>query len=173
MSAGAYCALNLGFRHPSEYGAILSMEPFGDPGRNAVRTMLGGNAAAGAANSPSDYIRTMPLRHPQEVFLSAARNDPRTRPTATWMSEVLARRGVYVGLSLASDYSHSWREARAELPYALVFASDAFARHTVLAAGLGAVGWVTAHPPRVLVSHDQGARPPGGQARRVRPAHPS
>jgi S-formylglutathione hydrolase FrmB len=173
VSAGAYCALNLGLRHQAGYGAVLSMEPFGDPGRNAIRTMLGGNAAAGAANSPSDYVRTIPLRYPQRVFLSAATNDPRTRPTATWMGEVLAQRGVYVGLSLATGYSHSWREARAELPYALMFATAAAGGRTLPAPPLGAVGRAAADPHRTLVTHRRGAPPPGGTAREVHPAHPA
>ena len=35
----------------------------------------------------------------------------------------LAARGQYVALRLAPGLHHSWREARAELPYCLVFAS--------------------------------------------------
>jgi hypothetical protein len=37
---------------------------------------------------------------------------------------VLADRGQYVAIRLAPGLGHSWREARAELPYSLVFASQ-------------------------------------------------
>ncbi len=131
VSAGGYCALNLGLRDQAEYGAVVAMEPYGDPGSNAVRTMLGGDTTLGTENSPADYVATIRLRYRQRVFLAAAYNDPDTRPTAQRLAAALARRGVYVSLSLATGYRHSWREARAELPYALMFSSAACAASRV------------------------------------------
>jgi S-formylglutathione hydrolase FrmB len=122
LSAGGYCALNIGLRHQAEYGAILAMEPYGGPGGSAIRFMLGGNQALGRQNSPSDYIRTLPLRYRQAVFLGAASNDE-TRGDARLFGSILARRGDYVTVSTLTDYGHTWREGRAELPYALHFAS--------------------------------------------------
>jgi hypothetical protein len=122
LSAGGYCALNLGLRHQAQYGAILAMEPYGDPGGSAIRFMLGGNQALGRQNSPSDYLRTLPLRYRQAVFLGAASNDE-TRGDARLFSSILARRGDYVTVSTLTHYGHTWREGRAELPYALRFAS--------------------------------------------------
>jgi Putative esterase len=122
LSAGGYCALNLGLRHQAEYGAILAMEPYGGPGGSAIRFMLGGNQALGRQNSPSDYLRTLPLRYRQAVFLGAASNDE-TRGDARLFGSILARRGDYVTVSTLTHYGHTWREGRAELPYALRFAS--------------------------------------------------
>jgi hypothetical protein len=122
LSAGGYCALNLGLRHQAEYGAILAMEPYGGPGGSAIRFMLGGNQALGRRNSPSDYLRTLPLRYRQAVFLGAASNDE-TRGDARVFGSILARRGDYVTVSTLTHYGHTWREGRAELPYALRFAS--------------------------------------------------
>lgn len=125
LSAGGYCALNLGLRHQDEYGAVLGMEPYGDPGRNAIEYMFGGNSALGVSNSPMDYIASIPLRYPQRVFLSAATNDQETRIIARQLAARLAHRSVYVTTSFATAYGHDWREGRAELPYALSFLSAA------------------------------------------------
>ena len=133
VSSGGYCALNLGLRHQHVFGAILAMMPYGDPGRNAVDFMLGGNAALGRANSPSDYVRTVPLSAGQSVFLATGRDDTETYRTVQLMADVLGRRGDYVGVRINPGLGHTWREARYELPYALVVAS----------ARLGA----PAHPP--------------------------
>jgi hypothetical protein len=122
LSAGGYCALNIGLHHQAEYGAILAMEPLGDPGASAIRGMLGGNPALGRENSPSDYIRTLPLRYRQAVFLGAASNDA-TCVDARLFGSILAGRGDYVSVSTATHYGHTWREGRAELPYVLRFAA--------------------------------------------------
>jgi enterochelin esterase-like enzyme len=124
LSAGGYCALNIGLHHQDEYAAIMAMEPFGDPGPSAIRYMLGGNQTLGRANSPTDYVRTLPIHTPQDVFLGAARNDE-TKDTAQSIADILAGRGENVSLSMATSYGHTWREGRAELPYALDFASKA------------------------------------------------
>ena len=124
LSAGGYCALNVGLHHQDEYGAILAMEAYGGPGDSAIRLMLGGNQVLGRENSPSDYVRTVPLRWRQAVFLGAASNDA-TRGDARQFGSILAVRGDYVSVSTATHYGHTWREGRAELPYALHFASTA------------------------------------------------
>jgi enterochelin esterase-like enzyme len=123
VSSGGYCALNLGLRHQHVFGAILAMMPYGDPGRNAVELMLGGNTALGRANSPSDYVRTMRLRGHQSVFLATGRHDSETYRTVQLMASVLGERGDYVGVRINPGLGHNWREARDELPYALAFAS--------------------------------------------------
>jgi len=123
VSSGGYCALNLGLRHQRVFGTILAMMPYGDPGRNAVKLMLGGNTALAWANSPSDYIRTMRMRGVQSVFLATGRHDAVTYQTVQLMASVLARRGDYVGVRVNQGLGHNWREARDELPYALAFAS--------------------------------------------------
>jgi enterochelin esterase-like enzyme len=126
MSSGGYCALNLGLRHQRVFGTILAMMPYGDPGRNAVEFMLGGNTALAWANSPSDYVRTMRMRGVQSVFLASGRHDAGTYQIVQLMASVLARRGDYVGVRVNQGLGHNWREARDELPYALAFASGLF-----------------------------------------------
>ena len=123
VSSGGYCALNLGLRHQQVFGAILAMMPYGDPGRNAVDLMLGGDTALGRANSPSDYVSTMLMRRIQSVFLATGRHDTETYRIVQLMASVLGERGDYVGVRINPGLGHNWREARYELPYALAFAS--------------------------------------------------
>jgi Putative esterase len=154
LSAGGYCALNIGLRHQAEYDAILAMEPYGGPGDSAITYMLGGNQVLARENSPTDYVRTLPLRYRQTVFLGAATNDG-TRGDARLFGGVLARRGDYVTVSTVTHFGHTWREGRAELPYALRLASKVL------------------HPP--LAPHHRPAPhrpPPLGRLRPVGSARP-
>ncbi|HST67270.1 MAG TPA: alpha/beta hydrolase-fold protein, partial [Mycobacteriales bacterium] len=124
MSAGGFCALNLGLRHPDTYSVILSSMPYGDPGRGPLVRLLGGNLALFRANSPSWYVPRMRFTRPVAVFLDAGTDDPGAVATARTLARDLAVRGQYVALRLAPGLGHTWREARAELPYSLIFASQ-------------------------------------------------
>lgn len=128
MSSGGYCALNLGLRHLRTYATILSSMPYGDPGRGALRRELGGSLALFRANSPSWYLARMPFTRPVAVFLDAGTDDRATLDTARALARDLAARGQYVALRLAPGLGHTWREAGAELPYSLVFASQHLTR---------------------------------------------
>jgi enterochelin esterase-like enzyme len=128
MSAGAFCALNLGLRHLDEYSVILASQPYADPGRSLVDRV--GGRAAWLANSPSAYLPTMELPLPVAVFLDAGARDGETLPTARWLAAAFARRGEYVAMRVAPGQTHSWTAARMELPYALVFAAQHLAAPT-------------------------------------------
>ena len=123
VSSGAYCALNVGLRHLGLYSAVVASLPYGDPGQDALHKQLGGSIRLFHQNSPSWYLPRMEFPQPIAVFLDASTNDETVR-TATQLAKVLAARGQYVGLRLAPGLGHTWREARAELPYTLVFADQ-------------------------------------------------
>jgi enterochelin esterase-like enzyme len=123
MSSGAYCALNLGLRHTDEFSVILSHEGYGTPGRQAEVALLRGSAALYRANSPALYLPTMRFQQPMAVFLDAGSNDRGVLAEAHRLGVELADKGQTVAFRVAEGSSHSWREARAELPYSLVFAS--------------------------------------------------
>jgi hypothetical protein len=124
VSAGAYCALNLGLRHQQEFGVILGLLPYGDPGRNADEIMFHGDPRLVRLNSPDQYVATMPMPAPPAVFLAANLGDREVDGTVQDLGRELARRGLYVGLRLdPAGLGHTWKEARQEVPYALAFAS--------------------------------------------------
>jgi enterochelin esterase-like enzyme len=126
MSSGGYCALNLGMHHQDTFGVILALDPYLDPGREVIGPLLGGSEKQFRRNSPRDYLRTIAVRQPLSAFLAAGGADETTSHAARWAAAVLARRGQYVALRIQPDGEHTWRNARAELPYAVVFADGRF-----------------------------------------------
>lgn len=164
-SSGGYCALNLGLRHQDTFRVVLGFLPYGDPGGNAVQGMLGGDRSLASHNSPAEYARTIPLDPRLAVFVAAGRDDPATWATVRTVGEALAARGVYVGLHVDAGLGHTWREVRAEFPYALAFASAHLSSHPtrVVAAGTGVPPPLTqVLPSRRQPAGGVTARPGGG-----------
>jgi enterochelin esterase-like enzyme len=122
MSAGAFCAVNQGLRHPELYGAIASIEGFDSPG-DGGRAMLATEAEY-AAHSPGAYIGTMTFAHPVPVFVgTAGKGDSDDRASNVQFAAAVKARGQDVEYrSLANGY-HTWKTARELLPYALIFLS--------------------------------------------------
>ncbi len=123
MSSGGYCALNLGLRHQSEFGTILGIIPYGDPGRNATASMLGNNDAVARDNSPSRYVPTMPVRYPQAVYLSSGTDHGPFFAATSQLARALAQHGEDVSMRTEPSLGHTWRAARTELPFGLAFAA--------------------------------------------------
>ncbi len=121
FSSGAFCALDQGLRHPDLFGTILAIGPYGDPGSGG-RAMLGGGAAW-AAHAPSRYLPTVPLPHRMAVFLDSGGRMRTEERRARTLADLLAARGQDVETRTEPGEGHTWRMARAAVPFALVFAS--------------------------------------------------
>lgn len=120
MSAGGYCTLNQGLRHPDVWGAMLAFEPYGDPGVDADR-LLGADPAKIAAQSPSHYLPTMTFTHPMPAYLDVG---SRSRVAEVrGLAQQLVDRDQTVLFRINQGHGHTWGEVRAGVPYALVFAS--------------------------------------------------
>ena len=130
MSSGGYGALNLGLRHQDVFSVILAEMPYGDPGDVTAR-LLGGRGSAWLANAPDRYIPTMTFSAPVAAYLVAGAADP-TLATARRLAAMLQRRGQDAVFQALPGAGHTWRAARAELPFALVFASRAFAHPALI-----------------------------------------
>lgn len=128
MSSGGYCALNIGLHHLHRFGAILSAEPYGDPGRGPYRRLLGHNDALFRVNSPTWYLPMWHFDPATAVFLDTGTADRATVGTAEKLAHELTARGEDVGMRLVSGEHHTWRAARLGLPYALEFAWHALAQ---------------------------------------------
>jgi enterochelin esterase-like enzyme len=126
MSSGGFCALNIGLHHPHRFSVILASEPYGDPGLHPLDRVLGGSWARWRANSPSFYIPLLPFRLPVASFLDSGGFDPTTETNALRIARELAQRGQSASYRPAPHQRHNWREARAALPYALLFAWQHF-----------------------------------------------
>jgi S-formylglutathione hydrolase FrmB len=143
MSSGGYGALNLGLRHQDRFSVILAQMPYGDPG-NVTRILLGGSRALWQANSPRLYIATMIFHHPMAVYLIAGSRDPQLGE-ARRLAAMLTGRGQVAVVKAVPGATHSWRGARAEIPYSLVFASQQL--HAESSGGHQLLADATARPP--------------------------
>jgi enterochelin esterase-like enzyme len=79
MSAGGYCALNLGLRHRDLFGAIIDMSGYTHPTHTGGMAALFGTrpdvARLTAANSPDVYGRRLNAGPPTRVYLLCGRSD--------------------------------------------------------------------------------------------------
>lgn len=128
MSAGGFCALNIGLHHLHRFSVILASEPYGDPGRNALLGVLRRDSALYRVNSPSFYLPMWHFPVPVAVFFDAGANDPQTSANSVSLAHDLLAAGQTVAVRIAPGLGHSWYEARVELPYSLVFAWDYLGR---------------------------------------------
>ena len=119
MSSGGYAALDIALHHLDEFGAVLALEPYGDPGQNAL-ALLGGSHAAFRAHSPAGYLPGMHFPHPLPVFLDVGIwGDPQG---AERLAAELQRDRQPVLFRIEQQEGHTWTEVRAGTPYGLVFA---------------------------------------------------
>jgi enterochelin esterase-like enzyme len=126
MSSGGYCALNIGLHHLHRFSVILASEPYGDPGLHPLHRLLHGDWPLWRANSPSFYLPLWHFYLPVASFLDSGGFDPHTTTNALRLARQLALRGQEATYRPAPHQHHNWREARAALPYALIFAWQHF-----------------------------------------------
>ncbi|MEV7963066.1 alpha/beta hydrolase [Oerskovia paurometabola] len=127
MSSGGFCALNLGLRHLDTFGAIMALEPYGDPGDGGRRMLA--TRQEFDANSPSHYLPTMDFPQPVAVFLDGGTESPRRdREANRRLAAVLTERGQTVELREEKGQGHTWAMVHVGLPYGLMFLSEHLAQ---------------------------------------------
>lgn len=129
MSSGGFCALNLGLQHLREYSSILAFEPYGDPGANNVRRLLGGSYRLFRKVSPRFYIPRMRFTHQVHAFLDVGSARGKAITRVHRLADQLRARGQVVDYRIEQGQGHNWHEAAAGLPYALMFADPLHPRH--------------------------------------------
>jgi hypothetical protein len=168
MSGGGYCALNIGLKHLASFGSLLITLPYDSLGDSAG--ILAGHPELIPPNTPARYISTMPFTHPVSVIIATGKNAATDVTTSYRMANALAARGQYVAVHLEPGMTHTWRAARAALPYLLAFADQQFGTPT---GHPDSPGKVLVPPGRALVprkpttialppvtGHDRGKPPP-------------
>ncbi|WP_250286021.1 MULTISPECIES: alpha/beta hydrolase-fold protein [unclassified Frankia] len=104
MSAGGYCALNLGLRHRSMFGTIIDMSGLTRPTHeDGLRPLFGTGPAAqaaAAANSPDLYVDGLGPGPRPRVWLDAGRRDHAVTTPIRHMRDLLSADGYPVQLHL-------------------------------------------------------------------------
>jgi hypothetical protein len=124
MSGGAYCALNIGLKHLSSFASLLITLPYDSLGDSAG--ILAGHPELITPNTPQKYIPTMKFTYPVAVIIATGKSAQTDVTTTYRVADALATRGQYVAVHLEQGMSHTWRAARAALPYLLAFANQKF-----------------------------------------------
>lgn len=98
MSAGGFCALNLGLRHPDVYSVILDMSGYTRPtytgGARRLFEPISTAAAEVRANSPADYVTRMPTRPSVAIWLDYGARDHSVAAEMVPFARALRRRGI-------------------------------------------------------------------------------
>ena len=127
MSAGGYCALQLGLTHRDLAATVIDMSGLTEPTHSdGPSAMFGPDRATVtrrlAETSPAVYARTLPTGPPLRVWLDVGSGDSETRGPLTAIAPVLRSRGIDVQLHVrpGAHTFHVWAPALAQsLPWAL------------------------------------------------------
>jgi enterochelin esterase-like enzyme len=120
MSAGGYCALNLGLRHRDLFGTIIAMSGTTAPTYpGGPRALFGAGPAAEErirTNSPQVYAPTLSATPPTRIWLDCGVGDAALVAGLRSIAAVLQARGLATQLHVrpGSHTFHVWRPALAE-----------------------------------------------------------
>jgi enterochelin esterase-like enzyme len=126
MSAGGYCALNLGLRHRDTVATIVDLSGYSVPTHEGGTRALFGNdprvvAEATRRNSPAEYARTLPRSPDTRVWLDTGTADGTVLKEMRALAPVLQERGIAVTLHTRPG-GHTYRVWTAALAQALPWA---------------------------------------------------
>jgi enterochelin esterase-like enzyme len=100
MSAGGYCALNLGLRHRALFGSIVDMSGYTHPTHSGGMIALFGHrpdiASTVAANSPDIYVSQLSASPASRVYLLCGNSDHHTLQEMAAMRDHLRAHGMNV-----------------------------------------------------------------------------
>ena len=113
MSAGGFCALNIGLRYPEVFGNVLDLSGLGAPTHaGGVRALYGGSpavaAARAAADSPDRYASRLRPLPPVRVWLGWGAQDRAVGPGLRRLGGQLSARG-FVVRTLVRPGAHTFR----------------------------------------------------------------
>ncbi len=119
MSAGGFCALNLGLKHRDRVATVLDLSGLTSPThRGGIAALYGapGATARAALDSPAHYAPRLASRPSTRVWLDTGAGDAAVRAGLERIAPVLAARGVEVQLHVrpGAHTFHVWRPALAE-----------------------------------------------------------
>jgi enterochelin esterase-like enzyme len=118
MSAGGFCALNLGLRHRDLVATIVDMSGMDKPTHDGGMVGLFGNrpdlGLIAASNTPAFYAPTLPPYPPMRVWMDSGRSDHEALSDTRTMAATLSQRpgfDVVLRLRPGSHEFGVWRPA--------------------------------------------------------------
>jgi enterochelin esterase-like enzyme len=117
MSAGGYCALNLGLRHRNLFATIIDMSGFTKPTHDGGLDALFGTGpkatAKAKANTPEKYVPKLPASPPTRIWLDCGTSDHEVLGQMDPLYRELLRRGFDAELHLrpGAHTFHVWQPA--------------------------------------------------------------
>jgi enterochelin esterase-like enzyme len=129
MSAGGYCALNLGLRHRELVSTVLDLSGYTEPTHSGGMIALFGraNLAAVAQNSPSSYAPTLRGGPRMRVWLDCGSADGQVLRELTALAPVLRADGMTVQQRVRPG-GHTYSVWRPALKDSLTWALAGLAR---------------------------------------------
>jgi enterochelin esterase-like enzyme len=128
LSTGGYCGINLGFRHPDVFSAVVSHSGYFAPDVNAYTgNLFGGDAHLRALNTPDYYLPSIRIVRPMGAYLDAGTEDRDSLGQSERMAWVMRDRGVDVTFLPIARGAHTWVEWHAALAFSLPWVSHWFA----------------------------------------------
>jgi enterochelin esterase-like enzyme len=125
MSAGGFCALNLGLRHRDLFGTIVDLSGLDRPTHTGGVAALFGPGPLGlahaAANDPSRYAGRLPQRMPTRIWLDSGRSDRSVLAGMTRLEATFRSRGIDARLTVRPG-RHTYSVWRPALRQALAWA---------------------------------------------------
>jgi enterochelin esterase-like enzyme len=127
MSAGGYCALNLGLRHRDVVSTVVDLSGYSVPTHSGgARALFGRDQTVAAAlvrsNSPAEYAAALPRSPSTRVWLDTGSEDGTVLRQMRALVPVLRERGIDVSLHVrpGGHTYHVWTAALAQaLPWAV------------------------------------------------------
>jgi enterochelin esterase-like enzyme len=148
LSTGGYCAINLTLRHQDVFSGMVSHSGYDRPDQNLYTgDLFGGNKDEQRANTPGEYLPTIPITQPLGAYLDVGNGDNGSRVESAAMAKVFQQRGVAVTFHDFADESHTWAAWRRNLFSSLPWVSSWFVSTGVVPAPESAGPPVLAAPP--------------------------
>jgi enterochelin esterase-like enzyme len=130
LSTGGYCAFNLVLKHLDRFSAIVSHSgTFGPVESRYSGTLWGHDPALRSANTPRQYLPTLPIPGPLGVYADAGRGDGEAIGSARQAQQVFAKRNIEITFNQITGEGHSFAGWRKNLALSLPWVSRWFAGH--------------------------------------------
>jgi enterochelin esterase-like enzyme len=127
LSTGGYCAINLVLRHQDVFSGLVSHSGYDRPDHNLYTgELFGGDRGEERANTPGEYLPTVPLTTPLGVYVDVGASDKQSRNESIDLTRVFEQRRIPVTFHDFADEAHNWSVWRRNLYSSLPWVSAWF-----------------------------------------------